>query len=173
MTTSQINGDNLGGYNLPGANLGAFTDYSISDRAKLLFELAFVQKGARDAISDSSSFNKIRLNYLEIPLLYSYKWNQLSMELGPGFDLLINSKEESNGFETESDPPYYQFGASAIVGVTWHFTDQFKVSFRTNNSISLIRESNIPSGVGESAIQILKPGQRNIVLSFGLIYQLI
>lgn len=172
MGTSQINGDNLGGFNLPGANIGAFTDYALNDRASIQLELAFLQKGARDAISDSSSFNKVRLNYLEIPLVFSYQWNQLSLELGPALDILITSNEESNGFEIESDPPYYNYSLTSIVGLTWHFTEQFKISFRTNQSISVIRESNVPSGTGPNAIQILKPGLRNLTLSFALIYKI-
>lgn len=173
MGTSQINGDNLGGFNLPGANLGAFTDYAFNDRASIQLELAFLQKGARDAISDSSSFNKVRLNYLEIPLVFSYRWNQLGLELGPAFDILITSSEESNGFKIESDPPYYNYSLSSIVGLTWHFTEKFKISFRTNQSISVIRESNVPAGTGPNAIQILKPGLRNLTLSFALIYKVI
>lgn len=173
MTTSQIYGDNLAGYNLPGANIGGFTDYSFNDRANIQLELAFLQKGARDAISDSSSFNKVRLNYLEIPLVFSYKWNQLSIELGPALDILITSSEESNGFSVQSDPPYYNYTLSSIVGLTWHFTEKYKISFRSNNSLSVIRESNVPTGTGPNAIQILNPGQKNITLSFAIIYKLI
>tara|TARA_R110002072_G_scaffold9144_16_gene44958 strand:- start:935 stop:1540 length:606 start_codon:yes stop_codon:yes gene_type:complete len=173
LSTSQINGDNLGGYNLPGLNIGGFTDYNFSERSKIQLELAFLQKGARDAISDSSSFNKVRLNYLEIPLIYSYRWNQLSLEIGPALDILINSKEESNGFEIESNPPYYNFSLSGIVGLNWRFTNKISISFRTNNSISLIREANVPVGTGPNAIQILSPGQRNLCLNFALIYKLI
>lgn len=172
MNTSQINGDNLNGYNMPGANIGVFTSYDLNERARILFELAFFQKGAREPISDTSSFNRVRLNYLEIPLLVSYKWKRLSFEAGPALDILLSSKSESQGFEFESVPPFYTYTLAGIVGVSWHFTDKFIVSFRTNNSISTIRESNVPAGTGPNAIQIVNPGQRNLSLSFALVYKL-
>lgn len=172
MSTSQISGDRLDGYNIPGANIAAFTTYDFNDKWHVIFELVFIQKGAREPISDTSSFNRVRLNYFEIPLLASYRWHKLSIELGPALDVLLSSKEESQGFEFTSSPPYYAYSLVGIFGVTWHFTDKFSVNFRSNNSLSVIRESNFISGTGPNAIQITTPGQRNHSLSFGLTFNL-
>ena len=172
LATTQIAGDDLGGYNLSGANIGVFTDYNITNRFKLQLELTFIQKGAKELPSDTSNFNKIRLNYFEIPVLISYRWKKLSLELGPALDILVSSATESMGAIYQSDPPFYPFNLSGIFGVNWHFTEKTHISFRTNNSITIIRESNVLPGVGPNAIQIGKVGLRNLALSFAIVYRL-
>jgi hypothetical protein len=170
MTTSQINGDNLGGFNLPGANIGFFTDYKINETSSIQMELAFIQKGARELPSDTSNFYKVRLNYFEIPLLYVFRWKKLSIEVGPGFDFLLSSTEESNGLKFESNPPFHDFNVTGILGFNWHFTEKIHVNFRSNNSLDIIRDAQSNPGTGPNAIQIGRLGQRNIVLSFAVVY---
>lgn len=172
MATTQINGDNLSGFNYQGANIGVFTDYKFTPSSKLQMELAFVQKGARETISDTSNFYKVRLNYFEIPILYVFQRNRFSLEIGPGFDFLVSSKEESGGQSFDSTPPFRNFNFIGIFGFSWHFTPKFHVTFRTSNSINLIRDSQSNSGTGPNAIQIGSIGQRNLALSFALVYRL-
>ena len=45
LTTSQISGDNLGGFNKLGVAIGFFTQRNISEKSKLKFELSYFQKG--------------------------------------------------------------------------------------------------------------------------------
>lgn len=169
MSGSQINGDNLAGYDLAGLNAGFLTNLKISPKSTLQLELAFIQKGAREPNSDTSNFYKARLNYIEIPLLYIYRWGEFSLEVGPALDILVTSAEESNGFTRDSDPPFHTFNLTGIVGINWHFSRLMHINFRTNNSITPIRDGNAPS-VPSPYIQ-LGNGQRNIVLSFALVYR--
>lgn len=172
MTAAQIDGDAISGYELPGANLGFFTTYPLSDKAHLQMELAWVQKGSRQVPEDSiiNSY-KARLNYIEIPVLYVFEVDDinLSFEIGPALDILINSTETWNGAELESDPEFNRFNLVGIVGVNYHFSDSFHVNFRTNNSIIPIRPGNAPSS-RSPPVRLGGFGQRNLILSFGLYF---
>lgn len=167
MTTSQINGDGLGGYDLAGVQAGFFTFLELSDKSDLQLELSFIQKGSRQPPSDSSNFYKSRLNYIVIPILYRLHVGKVAFEAGPSLDINVYAQEEDLFGEFESDPSYSNYSASFIVSVNYNFSDNFWISFRTNNSIMRIRE-------GETTIPFPEPnsplGDRNIVLSFGLHY---
>lgn len=169
MSTSQIDGDGLRGFDLPGLNIGAFTDINLNSKSKLQLELAFIQKGARELPSDTSNFYRARLNYIEVPLLYIYRWKKLSIEIGPAFDLLVSSTEEQNGVEFEGIE-FDSFNLVGIFGVQWHFTENWSVDFRSNTSISPIREGRANTG-RPFVLQLGGDGQRNIVLSFAVNYR--
>lgn len=169
MSTSQINGDNLSGYDLPGFQGGFFTYVALTDKSDLQLELSFIQKGSREAPSDSSIFYKARLNYIVIPLIYRYRWNNLGFEIGPALDVNVYAQESDRSGEYDSNPEFKSYGLSAIAGVNYHFSDAFWVAFRTNNSISVIRDGRTPAGIGPRP-QLGGFGQRNLVLTFGLHY---
>lgn len=171
MTAAQVDGDNLGGFDLPGANLGFFTYIEISDQSQLQLELSFVQKGSRKEISDTN-FNtyKGRLNYISVPVLYRYRWNDFSLEIGPVTDVLVSSQEQWNGLELESDPPFNRVNLAALIGINYHFSEKVYVNFRSVNSL-------IPIRPGDAPVRITGPrfggfGQRNVVLSFAFYWRL-
>lgn len=114
----------------------------------------------------------VLINYFEIPLVFAYQWKKLSLEVGPAVSVLASSSVESFGVVYESNPPFYSFNVSGILGVNWHFTPKFHINFRVNNSLSVIRPSRALAGVGPNAIQIGSLGLRNQVLSFALVYRL-
>lgn len=171
MTASQIDGDNLGGYDLPGVNLGAFTTLSLSEKARLQLELAFIQKGSREPISDTSNFIKYRLNYFEIPLLFAYRLNDFSFEAGPALDINVYAKEEGAGRTLPNSRTFNRFSLTGILGLTWHFSESWAINFRSNNSLTPISPPNVLPSENSSIYQkILGNGWRNVVLSFALVY---
>jgi len=167
MSTNQINGDRLSGYNLPGFQGGFFTYLPVSENGSVQLEVSFIQKGSRELPSDSSIFYKARLNYIAIPLLYRYRYGDLGFEIGPVLDVLVNSEESDQSGVFESDPPFNTYNLAAIFAINYHFSEKWWVSFRTNNSLTAIRtpEVNRPA-----AISYPEFGQRNISLTFGIYY---
>lgn len=169
MSSSQINGDNLSGYNLPGFQGGFFTYRSLNDRSDVQLELSFVQKGSRELPSDTSNFYKARLNYISVPLLYRYYWEHLSFEVGPVFDILVGAEESDIGGTYDTEDSFKPLNIAGMISVNYHFNDVWWVSFRTVNSITTIRP-------GAAAGQVLNSpriggyGQRNLVLTFGVYY---
>lgn len=169
LTASQVDGDGLQGFDLPGANLGFLAKVKIGQKSDVKLELAFVQKGSRVPFSDSTNFYKLRLNYIEVPLVYEYHWKDLSFEIGLGADILVNKKEEDIYGPRESSLDYYTFNLVGLFGVSYYFTDNWALNFRTNNSITNI--SNGRRGVVSPLSSWIGPyGQRNDALSFALIY---
>ncbi len=170
MTTSQIDGDGLGGFDLPGFHIGGFVFVPVGEKSQIQMELAFIQKGSRRTLDDTtdgfSYFYKARLNYIEIPLLYQLRYKDLSFEAGPALDILTTSKEEYDFIETESDPPFTRFSLSGILGVNWHFAEKWFVGFRSSVSLTQIRKGqaapNQPNVIAGGY------GQRNVVLSFAV-----
>lgn len=171
MTAAQVDGDNLAGFDLPGANLGFFTFIDIGEQSQLQLELSFVQKGSRKEPSDTNPNTfKARINYISVPVLYRYRWNDFSLEIGPVADILVSSNEQWNGLELPSDPPFNRFNLAALVGINYHFSEKVYVNFRSVNSLIPIRPGNAP-------VRLAGPrfggfGQRNVVLSFALYWQL-
>ncbi len=171
LTASQIDGDNMGGYDLPGVNVGFFTDLDISENSRLQMELAFIQKGSREPISDSSNFIKYRLNYVEIPLLYAYRLNDFSFEAGPALDINVYAKEEGAGRVAQTSRAFNRFSLTAILGVTWHFSESWAINFRSNNSVTPISPPNVLPSENSSIYQrVLGNGWRNVVLSFAIVH---
>lgn len=172
MTASQVHGDNLGGYDKAGLNAGFYTSVNLTENSRLALELAFMQKGAKEPPSDTSNFYKLSLGYFEIPLLFQYRWKDLTFEIGPALDINVYSNEAWDGFVQESIPPYNQFSLTGIVGVSWHFTEKVHINFRTNNSLTSIRDGNSNPADNPSIKRFGNYGQKNIVLSFALVYNM-
>ncbi len=169
MTASQLNGDGLGGFDLPGARLGVATYLKASNSLKISLELAFLQKGSRDVPSDSSTFYKARLNMVELPLMFEYNIGDLAFEAGPALDILVSSREESNGFELNSDPPFENISLAAIAGVSYYFGPRWHINFRVNHSITSVRTNEVPYNPAIPR-RLGGNGWRNLNLSFAIYY---
>ena len=78
LSTSQVSGDDLAGFNKAGLVFGGFTNRILSNRNSLQLEIVYIQKGSRnpDIINEESeNYNKpyINLSYIEIPILLKLK----------------------------------------------------------------------------------------------------
>ncbi|NQV01624.1 MAG: PorT family protein, partial [Bacteroidia bacterium] len=143
---SQVAGDLWEGFDKVGFQGGGFVILNISKHSSFQMELEFIQKGSRknaDYENGDSWSYKLRLNYIEIPVLYQYNFlKRLSVEIGPAFDVLIGSYEERyDGYEIlDEGIPLRNLTLNVIIGVSCYITKNFKVNFRTNSSILSIRD---------------------------------
>ena len=48
IATSQVSGDNLGGFNKAGIYLGIFSEFPISHISNIKMEMSFIQKGSNN-----------------------------------------------------------------------------------------------------------------------------
>lgn len=173
LSTSQVDGDGLGGYNLAGLNLGFFTQTDIGQKGNVRLELAFLQKGAREGQNDSTGFNtgyKLRLNYIEVPLVYIFHWKDLAFEIGLGADILVSKKETDNGGNRDSPFNYHRFSMMGLIGVTYNFSENWGINFRSNNSITPISDGTA-AGQKPSIAALGGYGMRNDILTFALVYK--
>ena len=172
LVTSQIDGDGLSGFSLWGVQAGAFAAMPIGENSDLKLELLFIQKGSRQVPDSTNGFiqYRVRANYLEIPLLYRLRWNYLSFELGPALDINVSQFEESQYIEVEPYADFNRFHLCGIFGISYHFSEQFYVNFRTTISITPARNISGARGV-PGQISIGGGGQRHVVLGTALVYE--
>jgi hypothetical protein len=75
LSTSQVDGDQLAGYDKVGIKAGAFVNRKFSEHVSLQMELLFIQKGSRKPINtDDNSYFIMRLNYIVVPLVFRFQF---------------------------------------------------------------------------------------------------
>lgn len=144
---SQVDGDGFGGYDKLGLDAGLFVNYQLSMRTALQFEMEYIQKGSSHSPNvekgDYSQY-KMRVNYLQLPVLFQYKLAQnFSVETGPAFGLLLSNYEERDQWEIESNP-FRKFALSWIVGVNYKISENWNANFRYDYSLMGIRQKPAP-----------------------------
>lgn len=85
LATTQVDGDGHGGYDKAGPIAGVWVGRRITHRFYSRFELRYIQKGSyaknvQDEVS--SGYYRMRLNYIELPLILGYRFNN-------GFNALV------------------------------------------------------------------------------------
>jgi len=140
---SQVDGDGFGGYDKFGLDAGLFVNYQLSMRTALQLEMEFIQKGSSHSPNvEKGDYNqyKMRVNYLQLPVLFQYKLAQnFSVETGPAFGLLLSNYEERDHWEIESNP-FRKFAFSWIIGGNYAITDRWNANFRVDYSVIGIRQ---------------------------------
>lgn len=152
VTATQVDGDNLSGYNKAGIYGGGFVNHPIGDRDNLQLEISFIQKGSRknakpsDGIYDSYL---MRLNYVEVPFLYSHHIKKyFNIHGGISMGYLISSKERDNyGVFVPSPtvPSFRDFELAGLLGMSFRFKEKWDFVFRFSYSLIPIRDTPILS----------------------------
>lgn len=141
---SQVQGENLGGFNKPGFCAGAFVNLDFAKIHSVQMEFDYIQKGSRDNEDPEQGVYQnylMRLSYLEIPVLYQIHFlKRLSFEIGPAFDVLLGSYTEYDGLEVELDPPLRAITINGLAGVSCNIIPKLKVNFRFIMSLNSIRQ---------------------------------
>lgn len=171
LVGSQVAGDNFSGYKKGGIFAGGFVALNLSDKSSLQMELTYFQKGSRENPNEENGYSSylLRINYVEMPLLYQYKTGKFIIEGGPSVGVSTNSYEKINEIP-ESDAPDYdkpaRYTFQINLGLVFVATPVWHVMIRTNNSFSNIRTS--PVGVR----RLWATGQFNDALVLGVRYVL-
>ncbi len=141
ITTSQVDGDQLAGYDKAGIKAGAFVNRNLSGAASLQMELLFIQKGSRRPLEEGqTTFFVIRLNYVEVPVLFKYMLSKkIVAEAGPSFATLIHSEEIDEFGLITSRPPFHKFDFDVNAGGYYLLSDNWSFNFRFSYSIVPIR----------------------------------
>lgn len=146
ISTSQVTGDNIGGFNKVGGWGGAFTDYRFTPRSTIQFELSFIQKGSRQAptVKNNGVLYVNNQNYLELPILYRwYGIKNMSIEMGTQVGYLINAIERDNSGEIRGAIPHRQVEWSAAAGLSYYFwKGKIEVNARYANSILSMKKTD-------------------------------
>ncbi len=144
---SQIDGDFLGGYNKAGLILGGFVSRDLSHRMKGRLELKYIQKGKVkpfDPESGDESYLKVRLNYIQLPLMAEYMLNnQFSVDAGIGLGYLLSSGiyDEYGKFSEEDAPnKFYQSEVAFMFGANYYINARWRANIRWAYSVFAIAD---------------------------------
>jgi len=173
FSASQISGDQLAGYNKPGAYGGVFAYTFFSDHSAFQMEINFVQKGShKNSHPDKGDYRKynLNMNYIEVPFLYKhYVYDgQIALVAGLSYAQLIGDAVEKDevGVITQpiGAPVFKTWELGVQAGIEYKFKENWTVVLRHENSILPVREH---SG---GATYLLNMGQYHSVMMLSVAY---
>ena len=176
LSTSQVSGDNLAGFNKAGLIFGVFTNRILSNRNSLQLEIVYIQKGSRNPEiinEDSEDYNKpyINLSYIEIPILLKLNYNKtLEYELGIQWAKLINGYYRDNIGEMNSiTDPFIKNDISIALGLNYFINQNISLNSRLTNSILPIGNEDYDNSTIYNAN---KKGKYNTTINFSIYYHI-
>lgn len=143
--TSQVHGDGYQGFNKIGLSGGPYVKMEFSETSAVRIDILYAQKGSsNNPDTEAGDFNtfKLKLDYIEIPILYSWAFREhISFDIGPYAALLINSSQISNGNDFDINPPYNDWDIGASAGVTYNISYHWNAVLRYSSSILPMRDA--------------------------------
>jgi len=176
LSTSQVSGDDLGGFNKAGLLAGFFANKSLSPLLSFQMEMTYIQKGSNNPNMNNSEhlqdYEKpdISSSYIEIPLLLKYHQSAvLKIEGGIQFANLIKAyyNDTYGEISTTTIDPFIDYDIGLLIGMDYKFSANLSLNTRISNSILPIGEEdyNHPTTYNST-----RKGKYNSVLSFAIHY---
>ena len=176
LSTSQVGGDDLGGFNKAGLLAGVFANKSISPLLSFQMEMTYIQKGSNNPNMNNSEhlqdYEKpdISSSYIEIPLLLQYLQSEvLKIEGGIQFANLINGyyNDSYGEMSTTTIDPFIDYDIGLLIGMDYKFSENLSLNTRISNSILPIGEEDYNH---TTTYNSTRKGKYNSVLSFAIHY---
>jgi hypothetical protein len=142
MTTSQISGDGLGGWDKFGITGGAFVSAPLSSKNGFRVGINYADKGSRTK-RDTLNFNTFayRLRYIEVPVQYSFQNGPFTFLSGLYYGRLIKQDILSNALTYDVIPAFRNYDVGIALGATLQMGDHFFIEGRFSASILPTRPS--------------------------------
>lgn len=154
--TSQIGGDNRGGYHKLGLTGGAFAGLNITDDLDVQMELKYIQKGSlSNDVENNPLYDPflIKLDYVDLPIVFSYNLNKinindsnlkwLKLEFGISFDFLISAYQEINGWSSRKIEPWNKMVINTVIGARFNVVKNIEIGLRFIDAMSSICKTTI------------------------------
>ncbi|MBL0340629.1 MAG: PorT family protein [Bacteroidetes bacterium] len=144
LSTSQISGDQLSGFNKAGILAGGFVSTQLSPKFDMQMEILYIQKGSRkNANPDKEDYTSylLRLNYFEVPLLVQWKYSKrFILEAGPSIGVLLSTYEEDEYGEFNSSFPFEKLEFGVMGGLNVMLAKGFSFNTRFERSFIPVRD---------------------------------
>ena len=169
---TQVDGDEVIGYNKLGLNVGAAAIIPFKKKWSVSIENIFSQKGAHRGeiyIDSLSGSYTLRLNYVEVPVLVHYTDKEI-ITVGTGFSWgrLVGAKEWEHGQRTNTsvkNGPYDKNEFSWLADLRFRIWKRLKFNLRFSYSLAKVRTRKYDNGISK-----WERKQYNNVVSFRLLY---
>jgi len=170
LAATQLDGDNLGGYNKPGIRVGGWVNTRVWPNTILQLELEYIQKGSKISQNDikDGKYYHSRLHYIQVPLVARTDlMERLQGEAGIAGAYLTQSLEDKDGGGfLKATPDFTQFEFSGLVGLSYRLLENLAATVRFNYSLLPVREHP-----GDQSWW-LDRGQYNNAMLFSLYYRI-
>ena len=167
ISTSQVSGDNLAGFNKAGIILGGFVNRKINDLLMVQIEMIYIQKGSSNPNQNINNLADIHLDYIEIPFLAIIKNSEkISIEGGVHCSALIDGYYQDLYGKLENQTSFDSFELGAIIGISYNLSSKISLNTRLSNSIIPIAEH------ASGQTYKFNKGKYNTGLNFILKYQI-
>lgn len=145
FSLNQIDGDLLTGYHNLGISAGAKVNAKLSQRWQLSIELLYAQEGASRAELDNpnAALDKIRLNYVQVPVMISLLEWKFHVSTGLSYNQLINFETiDIFGADVSADQRFANANMSFLLDVLYFTNEHWGFNFRWKKDLTNIQESD-------------------------------
>lgn len=136
-----INNDNDVEYDMKtGFHLGALAHFHLGGQWALQPEIYFSTQGAKSPTNSDASLN---LNYINVPVLFQYMFdNGFRIQAGPQIGLLVSAKSEVGDTKTDVKEDLKGIDAGVALGMSYvHPPSGFGVDARYNLGLANINDA--------------------------------
>lgn len=133
VNLAQLDGDKLTGFNKIGFNAGARVSAVLHERWQLSIEMLYAQQGSSRTKDDdlSSIYDKIRLNFVEVPVMINFLEWKFHVSAGFSYARLINFEViDYTGTDTSDLQNFNSNIFSGILGATYYFNEHIGLNVR-------------------------------------------
>jgi hypothetical protein len=163
ISTSQVSGDQLGGFNKVGVKLGSFVNHPINLATRGELAMYYIDKGSNDL---NSNF-RIDLSYIETSWCVQKSSKGFIYEGGLLFSVLLDGKTyDIYGYEDVTKSDYYKFDIGAKLAAGIKLKPRLFMFWEITNSLPFTPIQDHPGG----ATYGLNKGKYNSILSFSFRY---
>lgn len=163
---TQVDGDNLSGYNKIGPHVGLFVQREITPKIHLKAEFLLTTKGAKNFVDLSNVDNPLKtaFYYIEVPLLVMVPVEKFFIEGGPSFGVLAYAYNRNHLGRYATTGQYDRLEWAGHLGLTYQWKNNRHFYARFSYSLTCV------DGTCGSLLTPprLRPGYYHNVISFGL-----
>ena len=144
ISTSQLSGDQLGGFNKLGIKFGASVNHFINSASRGQLALYYIDKGSNDVNSDF----RIDLSYIETSWCIQKTSKGFIYEGGLLFGILIDGKTyDIYGYEDTQKNDFHKFDIGAKLAAGVKLKPQLTMFWELSNSIPFFPYKNTLVGL--------------------------
>lgn len=141
MNATQIDGDNLAGYNNAGLVAGVYVFTEFSRNWRGLMEIKYSGKGAGTK-KDNPNILKIRLNYVDVPFVASYTpVENLWLEMGLSANYYFKGRIYQDGWNDLDEEPN-PFDLMWLAGINYQLLLNMSIGARYSYSLMPVAGEN-------------------------------
>ena len=135
-----------------GLQAGALANFGLSDLISIQPEVLYSQKGAQ--VEDASDF-KLKLNYIDVPVLVKVNAGGLFFEAGPQLGILASAKATDGDTDEDVKEGYNTVDFGYAVGLGYQLETGPMIGLRYNGGISnIIKDGPDSDKIRNSAFQL-------------------